>query len=140
MDPAGVRRQQTRKEATIATNIRIIHAHEFIRATPEGLLDLKKAQELLMEIASAATPLADYQIILDVRKTQQGMRTSDLWYLAAELTVLRKAFSRKTAVLCPLEGFNNAEFFALCAQNRGFQIKAFTSFEDAIEWLITNGT
>jgi len=122
----------------MATNIRIIHARDFIRATPEGLLDLKKAKELLIEVASAGAPLADYKIILDVRKAQQGMRTTDLWYLAAELSILRKAFSRKTAVLCPTEGFNSAEFFALCAQNRGFQIEAFTSFEDAIEWLITN--
>jgi hypothetical protein len=111
-----------------------------IRATPEGQLDFKKAKELLIEVASAATPLADYKIILDIRKAQPGMRTTDLWYLAAELSVLRKAFSRRTAVLCPVEGFNNAEFFALCAQNRGFQIEAFTSFEDAIEWLITNGS
>jgi hypothetical protein len=35
-----------------------------------------------------------------------------------------------------LEQFDYAGFFALCAQNRGFQVSAFTSFEDAIEWLI----
>ncbi len=77
---------------------------------------------------------------MDTRKAQVEKSVSDLWYLAAELNNLRKAFSRRTAVLCPLEGFDHAGFFALCAQNRGLRVMAFTSFEDAIEWLITNGT
>jgi hypothetical protein len=122
------------------TNIRIIHAHEFIKATPEGHLDLEESKKLLMEIASASAPLLDYEIILDTRKAQTEMSITDLWHLAAELSNLRKAFSRKTAVLCPLERFKYAEFLAVCAQNRGLQVMAFTSFEDAIEWLVANGT
>jgi hypothetical protein len=121
------------------TNIRIIHAHEFIKATPEGQLNFDKAKELLIEIASAAGPSFDYEVILDVRKAQPALSKTDLWYLAAELSNLRKAFSRKTAVLCPLERFDYAGFFALCAQNRGFRVSAFTSFEAAIEWLIEEG-
>jgi hypothetical protein len=64
------------------------------------------------------------------------MSVTDLWYLAAELAKFRGASSRKTAVLCPVEEFDFAAFFALCAENQGFRIKAFTSFEDAIQWLI----
>jgi hypothetical protein len=93
-----------------------------------------------MEIASASAPLFDYEIILDTRKTESEMSVTDLWHLCAELNNLRKTFSRKTAVLCPLEQFDNAEFFALCAENSGLQVRAFTSFQDAIEWLIANGT
>ena len=124
-------------------NIRIIHAHDFIKATPEGRLDLEESMKLLTEIASAAAPLVDYHIILDTRKAQSEMSVSDLWHLAAELSKnFHKAVSRipKTAVLCPRERFDHAEFFALCAQNRGYQVSAFTSFEDALEWLIANGT
>jgi hypothetical protein len=93
-----------------------------------------------MEIASASAPLVDYEIILDTRKAQTEMSITDLWHLAAELSNFRKAFSRKNAVLCPLERFKYAEFFVLVAQNRGFPVRAFTSFEDAIEWLIANAT
>lgn len=124
----------------MSTDIRIIHAHDFIKAVPEGQLDLEKSKKLLMEIASASTPLADYEIILDTRKAQTELSITDLWYLAAELSKLREAFfPKKTAVLCPLEKFDHAGFFALCSKNRGFQVMAFTSFEDAIEWLIANG-
>ena len=124
-------------------NIRIIHAHDFIKATPEGRLDLEESKKLLIAIATAAAPLVDYHIILDTRKAQSEMSVSDLWDLAAELSKsFHQAVSRipKTAVLCPRERFDQAEFFALCAQNRGYEISAFTSFEDALEWLMANGT
>ena len=121
------------------TNIRIIHAHDFIKATPEGHLDFEESKKLLMEIVSAAAPLVDYEIILDTRKAKAVMSASQLWFLAAELIKYRKAFTRKTAVLCPLEQFDYAEFFAHCARDRGFEIRAFTSLDDAIEWLTANG-
>jgi hypothetical protein len=124
----------------MATNIRIIRASDFIKATPEGQLDFEKSKKILIEIESVSTSLLRHQIILDVRKAQSTMSIADLWYLAAEVDKLRSAFSRKTAVLCPLEGFDDAGFFALCAKNRGVQISAFTSFEDAVEWLIGNET
>lgn len=122
------------------TDIKIIHAQDFIRATPEGEFDFEKSKKLLMEITSATAHLVDYEIIIDTRKAQLQMSPIGLWHLAAELANLRKVFARKTAVLCPLEQFDYAEFFALCAQNRGSRVSAFTSFEDAIEWLIANGT
>ncbi len=117
------------------TNVKIIHASEFIKATAEGKLDFEESKRALQEIASAAGPLADCEIILDTRKAEVVMSPSDLWYLAAELDKLRKDLhGRKIAVLCPLEDFDHAEFFELCAQNRGFSVRAFTSFEDAIDW------
>ncbi len=123
----------------MATNLRIIRARDFIKATPDGQLDLEQSKKILMEIAAAVAPLADYEIIIDVRKSQTSMSVTDLWYLAAELGNLGRAFYRKTAVLCPLERFDLAEFFALCAQNRGLRVNAFTSFEAAIEWLLGIG-
>ena len=118
------------------TDIRIIRARDFIRATAEGELDFQAAQKTLLEIASTAARLVDYEILLDTRKAKIRMSAGDLWFLAAELSKLREAFSRKTAVLCPVEQFDSAKFFALCAENQGLGIKAFTRFEDAIDWLI----
>jgi hypothetical protein len=122
------------------TDIRIIHAHDFIKATPDGRLDFERAKEVLLEIVSASSALADYEIIIDTRRVQTRMSVFDLWYLALELENLRKPFSRKTAILCPNEQFDSAEFFALCARNRNLQIRAFTSFEEAIEWLVAKQT
>ncbi len=122
------------------TNIRIIHAHDFIKATPEGTLDLENSKKLLVEFAADSSTSGDHEILLDTRKAQSALSATDLWYLAAELISFRKALSRKTAVLCPLDRFDHAAFFALCAQNKGFRVHAFTSFEEAMEWLMANET
>jgi hypothetical protein len=122
------------------TNIKIIHAHDFIKATPEGHLDFEESKKLLMEIVSVSAPLTDYEIILDARKVQAVMSAAQLWDLARELIKYRATFSRRTAVLCPLEGFDYAMFFANCCRERGFKINVFTSLGDAMEWLTANGT
>jgi hypothetical protein len=118
------------------TDIRIIHAGDFIKATPEGKLDFEKTKKILVKIASSASHLADYEIILDTRKAQSELSITDLYSLAAELCRLREAFCKKMAVVCPLKRFAYGEFLELCARNRGFQVAAFTSLGDAVEWLI----
>jgi hypothetical protein len=122
----------------MATHIRIIPANDLIKAKAEGELDFEGSKRLFKAIALAGAPLADYQILLDARKMQSRMSVTDLWYLAIELRNLLKPFSQKMALLYQLEPCDQAEFFTLCAKNRGFKIRAFTSFEDAIEWLISN--
>ena len=139
MIKATDRRQKKHAEGTILVDIKIIRTHAFIKATPEGRLDRENLKKLFIDIASAAATSDDCGILIDTRKAQSRMSASDLWYLAAQLSKLGEAFSRKTAVLCPRERFDRVGFFALCAQNRGFLVNVFTSFEDAIEWLMAEG-
>lgn len=120
----------------MTADVRIIPARDFIRATPEGELDLKASRNALIGVASAATQMSDYVLLIDTRKAQALLSVADLYYLAAELFKLFEARPPKTAVLCPLEEFDSAAFFALCAQNRGLGVEPFTSFEDAINWLM----
>ena len=120
----------------MAANIRIISARDFVKATPEGAFDFEKTKEFLIAVAAASNALNDHEILIDTRKTDAEMTPSELWHLAAELESRRRAFAGKTAVLCPAGKFDQAGFFALCAQNRGFQVRAFSSFEPAIEWLM----
>ncbi|MCX5670496.1 MAG: hypothetical protein NTU94_04145 [Planctomycetota bacterium] len=117
--------------------IRIIHATDFIKATAEGELDLEESKRLLVEIVSA-TDLVDYELVLDTRKAHLSMSVTDLWYLAAKIGTAGKNLPRKTAILCPRDRFDHAGFFSLCAQNRGLNVRAFTCFEDALEWLISD--
>ena len=101
----------------------------------EGVLDLESSKKLLLEIASATAPFGDFEILLDTRKTQNEMSAVDLWCLAEELSKFRLTFFRKIAILCPVDRFDKTAFFALAAQNRGYRVGAFDSFEAAIEWL-----
>lgn len=116
------------------TDIRIIRAHEFVQATAEGRIDLVRTKEVLAGIALASTISGNFDVILDTRNTQSEMDVTDLWELAAELHKHREAFSRKTAVLGPPERSDYAGFFALCAQERGFDVRGFTHLGDAMEW------
>ncbi len=120
----------------MSTNIRIISARDFVRATPDGQFDFEKSMSFLISVASASSAVNDHEILIDTRKTDCELTPSELWTLAAELDGRRRAFSGRTAVLCPGERFDQAGFFALCAHNRGFRVKAFTSFEEAIDWLL----
>jgi len=117
------------------TQIRLVHAHEFLRATPEGTLDLDASLEMLVQIAVRSAPEDGYDIILDLRKADIKLSVNDLWELAAQLHHYAEAFARKTAVLVPRKDFDHAGFFALCAQERGFEVSAFTSPGEAMEWI-----
>jgi hypothetical protein len=117
--------------------IRVIHANDFLKVTAEGELDLEQSTKLLMEIVSA-TDLVNYEVVLDTRKAHSSLSVTDLWYLAAQVADFCRNLPRKTAVLCPRDRFDHAEFFSLCAQNRGTNMRAFTSYEEAMDWLISN--
>lgn len=74
-----------------------------------------------------------------IRKAQSGMSVTDRWYLAAELNNFRKAFSRKTAIFIHLNDLSTQSSSHSTPQT-DLQVRAFTSLEDAIEWVIVNGT
>ena len=40
-----------------AANVKVIHAHEFVRARPGGVLDLETSEALLLQISKAAEGL-----------------------------------------------------------------------------------
>lgn len=120
------------------TNVKVIPARDFIRARPDGHAFLDKAEELLAQIAQAGTGLDDFAVLVDTRKVSGSLSATDLWRLAETLLKFRRTFERRTAVLCPEEKFDRTQFFALCAENQGFNIRAFTSYEEAMEWLIAD--
>jgi len=126
----------------MSSNIKIIHAHEFIKASFEGKLDIDETKKMLLEIVSVSEKMCDYEIIMDIRKAHLVMTASDIWHLASELSKFRKTFTRKTAILCPFEQyeFDQASFFALCSQNKGLEVCTFTSYGEAMEWLIEDMT
>jgi len=80
--------------------------------------------------------MEDYEIIVDTRRMPTIMSITDLYYLAAELAKFRKLSLKKIAIICQIERLDYASFFAVCSQNRGFYVNAFTSYEDAMEWII----
>lgn len=120
------------------TNVKVIPARDFIRARPDGHAYLDKAEELLAEIAKAGDGLDDFAILVDTREVSGRLSATELWRLAETLLKFRRTFAKRTAVLCPIDKFDHTRFFTLCAENHGFNIRAFVAYEDAMEWLIAD--
>ena len=119
----------------MARHIRIINARDFVAAKPDGELNLEESELLLREVVSVSDPLEEFDILVDTRESASTLSATDLWYLADRLVKYPRTFAGRTAILCPTERFDHASFFALCAGNKGIDMQAFTSYEEAMTWL-----
>jgi len=119
------------------TNVKIIHARDFIRATPGGVLDLQASERLLLDVAQVSGRLPEVDLLLDTRNTMTVLSTADLWALAQKVAGTGAKSLRRTAVLCPAERFDYAQFFSLCGERHGLEIRAFLDYEHAMEWLVS---
>lgn len=117
---------------------RVISGKDFIKAKPSGDLDLEGSKKMLASIASVTKPPANYEIMLDIRdvNNKKYFTRFEVLEFVKELVRNRSAFRNKIAVLSRDDKqFDNSRFAELCATNRGLLVKAFISFEEAIEWL-----
>lgn len=119
----------------MARRVRIIRPRDFVSAKPDGKLDLEESEHLLREVVKVSDPLDEFDILVDTRDAASVLSASDLWFLAEKLADYPKTFSGRTAIVCPADRFDHAAFFALCADNRGIDMHAFTSYEEAMAWL-----
>ena len=115
------------------SDIRIIHAQEFLQASPDGELDLEQTKRVLFEIALASAPSNDYDIIVDTRGGHLDMDVSDLG-LAAELHRYRKALSGKVAVLSP-RAIRLRRVLRTLRPRKGLRGQCVHASGDAMEWL-----
>ena len=123
-----------RSEANL--KLQIVRAGDFINSTPTGDLDMAASKQGLAQIAAAGVGLENYRVLIDLRDVKSRLTTADIYELAYELADYGETFRRKTAVLArPDEDLGQATFFETAAHNRGFKVKTFTVFEDAIFWL-----
>jgi hypothetical protein len=105
----------------MTTEVKVIRAKDFIKATPEGDLDIAKSRELLLQVVSAKAVLQEYAVILDTRRAESNLSAYELWYLACELQKVSDSFLRSTAIICPQKRFERAKFFAPCAEKQGLR-------------------
>ena len=124
------------------TKVKIIQVKEFLSFSPQGKMDLLKFKECINELSTGHGLFVDYNLLIDTRGAETHLKVFELWDLAKELATVihvgsHKGFRAKIAIVCPVDEFDQAEFFKLCASNRGLNVRAFTSFEELFEWLST---
>src|SRR5579859_6077009 len=119
-------------------NVRIIHHKDFLKTTASGELDLAQSKQILLRLAMLNAPPNDYDVLLDVRGATPRLTLFDIAQLVEEMTDHRASFRNKLAILSQQgPAFEPGEFMELYAHNRGFSVRVFDNFEDAILWLAT---
>jgi hypothetical protein len=117
-------------------NIQLVRQADYVKTTPTGELDMASTKRLLLTLAAASSEGEEKPMLVDIRKTSSILKKVDVFELASTLIEYGKTFRRKTAILArDDDSFDRANFFELVAKNRGYNVNAFTSFEEAIFWL-----
>ena len=118
------------------TNIKVIRPTDFLRARPDGQVDLETSKAMLAELAAAGQGLEQFHVLIDIRNVTGRLTAEELHELAGSLPRYGETFHKRTAVLCPRERFDNARFFSLLAASHGIgDLRPFLSYEVAMEWL-----
>lgn len=123
-------------ESRFGHRLHIVKANEFIKSTPTGDLDMSASRLAFTRIAAAGAAMEGYTVMLDLREVRFRLSTANIYQLAEELTKYGDTFLRRTAVLTRDDKtFTESEFFETVSHNRGFNVKVFTDFEEAMAWL-----
>ena len=115
--------------------VQVIHAGDFIKATPQGEVNLELSKKRLAKVVNALDIDHTYNFLADWRNVKINFSMTDMYYLAMELARYKKISNSRISLLVPSGNFDRGEFLQLCAQNRGVQLAAFTDYESAMEHL-----
>ena len=114
---------------------KLSRGRDFLQTTPEGVVDLTHSKEILLKILQQTVSPPDYDILVDLRRSQWQLSVADVYDLANEINKNSELYRDKIAVLV-LPGTNPdaTELFQVFSNARGLNVKVFTNFEDAIQW------
>lgn len=123
--------------------MQIIRAHEFIRLGAEGHFDLEASKQVLAQLASACRKRGIDQAMLDLRALHPGptpvFTPSDLAALVNTFREIGFTHQQRLAILYSADPHHRARMFAFISTLRGWQVRAFGTFEEAVLWLSQPG-
>jgi len=115
------------------TTLTFIHTEEFIRATPDGTLDLEESRKLLTALVSAIKKTAASHALGGATPRLSRYELLQLGMAVGTQSALKAG---RIALLVPLDQTEDAEFLESVARLEGANLRAFVDFEAAITWLI----
>ena len=119
--------------------LQIIRAQEFIRLGAHGHFDLKASKAVLATLAGACLKRGIHQALLDLRALHPGPKPvfspGDLVTLVNTFRQIGFTHQQRLGVLYRSDPHHRASMFASIARLRGWSVKAFDNFEEAVTWL-----
>jgi hypothetical protein len=123
----------------MSLELQIIRLQEFIRLGPSGNFDLRSSKEALALLAAACLKRGIHQALMDLRALQPGPKPvfspEDLVSLVSTFREIGFTSQHRVAVLYLIDPHERARMFASMARLRGWAVRAFEDFEQAVAWL-----
>jgi len=125
----------------VATKIKVIRSIDYLSVRDDGSIDFEESKALLKALAEPKRPPADYEILLDFRRTQWILSTEEIFELIQALFNIPDSYREKIALLAlPGVNFDKGIFTEMCAGHSDMIIGTFTNYEDAIHWFYLDET
>lgn len=121
----------------MACTSRYIAEIHVIETTYSGIITLDELRLALTEILELSQQHQASRFIADCTHMEGGGRVLDSYEFAKEIEQIPNVHLLKEAFILPIlkETADSVRFFETTAMNRGLNIRAFPSREEAIEWL-----
>jgi hypothetical protein len=119
--------------------LQIIRASEFVRLGARGHLNFQASKDALQELAHACRKRGVDRALLDLRELPVPPKPlftpSELASLVETFREAGFARHQRLAVLYRSDPHHGARLFAFIGRIRGWQVRAFAEFEEALFWL-----
>ena len=115
--------------------LQIIRAREFVRLGAEGQFDFESTRAVLKTLADACRKRGIERALVDVRETSSNLTPNDLAALVNAFSEVGFSKQLRLAVLHGGDQEYRAKLFAFISALRGWTVRAFENFEEALEWL-----
>ena len=122
--------------------IQVIRGRDFLKTSTTGAINLGRSKKLLLRLLKETVSPPDYDILIDLRRSQWQLSVSDVYELANELNQHSDLYRDKIAVLVlPGTDPDATELLQVFSDARQLNVKVFTNFEDAVQWFfVSNST
>lgn len=116
-------------------DVELIRAREFIRIGPKGRLDLARSRAILKQLSSACRKRGTEKALVDLRDVHSDFGPEELASCLELFKEFGSPYIKKLALLHGADDFRRVRTLALMASLRGWDVRAFDSFESAFDWL-----
>ena len=115
--------------------LHLIRFREFGRLDAHGHLDMAESHAVLSRLAQTCRKRGVERSLLDGRDIQTELTPDEIATLVRDLAEMGFTRNQRLALLHKGDPHRRAALFALIAKLRGWKIRAFGDFEEAVDWL-----
>ena len=121
----------------MSINYNIKDEDRFLRIISSGSCeDLSQLKEYVLAIHNAVMASKNTRVLVDETQLEYKLSTTDSFYSGRFVSNLNPK-PKKIAVVCKLDGWDDAKFWETVAFNRGVMVQVFKDNDSAENWILT---